>query len=797
MLISCKWLQRHVDLTDIDLDDLGNRITLNVAELEGIERVGGIAKQAVVGHVLSAEHVEGTHLNLCQVDTGDAEPRQIICGAPNIAAGQYVPVVLPGTDMGDFVIAERKVRGHLSQGMIASESELGLSDEHEGIMVLEGTPAPGTGLGELFDVEDVLFEIDNKSLTHRPDCWGHRGIARGVAALIGRPLKPMDLEVPYTSDVPFKIDVQDTNACPRYNAVCMDGVEVAPSPFWLRVLLHRVGVRAISNAVDATNFVMLDLGNPLHAFDARDISGDTITVRWAKDGEAFTTLDEAERTLTSKDLLIADSDGGIALAGVMGGLNSEIKDDTKSIVLEAANFNAAVVRLTSSRLGLRTDSSTRFEKSLDPHLAEDASRAFCALMAELCPTLRITSSLMDVHPQPIVGSVIDLSVDLVDRRLGKALGKDTMVDYLSRLGFGVEDHGDTLRVTVPTWRATKDVSIDADLIEEIGRSYGYDNIESQPPAVTLARPHENKQKYFERAVRSYLTQACGVDEILTYSFDSDPLLEKIDAVPAERVLLRNAISSEMPAMRAALGPNLLGALLRNERREEHVRLFEVGRVFTAGEDEDGLPFQPTTLGVLIADATMKDDPDAQLFSGLKGLVMGLGKAVDRGTPRLSQGGVDRPWAHPVRQAQIMAGDTCLGYIAEVHPQTLHALDLKHRVAVLEIDLDGWRREGQAAPNYVPLPRFPAVYRDFAVVVDESIRADAVREAIAKVNTEAIRDVEFQSVFRGGGLPEGQKSMAWSVTIMDDNRTLEDAEVRALEEQIWTSLTETVGGVQRS
>ena len=350
----------------------------------------------------------------------------------------------------------------------------------------------------------------------------------------------------------------------------MDNVEIRTSPLWLRMLLHRVGVRAINNAVDATNFVMLDLGNPLHAFDARQINEEQISIRWAQDGEAFTTLDDGQRTLCARDLLIADGEGGVALAGIMGGKNSEIRPDTQAIVLEAANFNAGVIRVTSCRLGLRTDSSARFEKSLDPTLAEDASRAFCVLMSEICPEMRVTSALMDVYPEPIRQPVIELSIDLVNRRLGKVLGRDVIIDYLTRLQFGVEDLGDILRVTVPTWRATKDVAIAADLIEEVGRSYGYDNIEAMPPHVMLSKPTPNKQKFFERAVRSYLTQGAGIDELLTYSFGFDPLLEKMGAIPEHRLILRNQISAEMPAMRPHLGPNLLGAVLKNERREDHI-----------------------------------------------------------------------------------------------------------------------------------------------------------------------------------------------------------------------------------
>ena len=798
MLISANWLSRHVDLEGVDFTTLGDRFTLNVAELEGIHRVGDQAAACVVGHVLEAVHVEGTHLNLCQVDTGDASPRQIICGAPNVAQGQYVPVVLPGQTLGELTVGEREVRGHLSQGMIASERELGLSDEHEGIMVLEGSPKPGTRIGDLLDIEDTLFEIDNKSLTHRPDCWGHRGIAREVAALLGRPLKPTDDAVTYTDATPISVTVEDPEACPRYLAVTLDGVTVAPSPFWLRVLLHRVGVRAINQVVDATNFVMLDLGNPLHAFDRREVKGDSIVVRRAADGESFTTLDDAEHSLTSADLLIGDGERGVALAGIMGGQNSEIREDTTQVVLEAANFHPSIVRMTASRLGIRTDSSARFEKSLDPELALDASRAFCALLCELDSGARVTSALVDVKaPRPAL-PVITLPIDLVDRRLGVALGRETIVNYLERLGFGVTGDGDVLEVAVPSWRATKDISIAADLIEEVGRSFGYDNIPPAPPQVVLSRPHPNKQKIFEADARTYLTRAAGMDEIMTYAFDTDPHLEIIGAVPESRVLLENPISAEMPAMRTHLGANLLMALQRNERREERLRVFEIGRVFQPDADPKALPHQPVTLGGLVADATLGEDAEAQLFAGLKGALMGLSRAVGRAPLRLVQGGVSHPWAHPVRQAQLLGPDgAVLGYLADAHPAVLHALDLGHRAALFEIDLDAWRAGDEQGATYRPLPRFPSANRDFAVLVDESIRAGAVSDAIYGAHPDRVRDVTFQSVYRGQGVPEGQKSMAWSVTFLDEDTTLNDDDVRALETAVWEALKAEVGGTPRA
>lgn len=798
MLISLRWLARHVDLDGVDPDELGRRFTLNVAELDGIHRVGQGLDGIAVGAVQKCDPIPDTHLSACVVDVGDGATRSIVCGAPNVAAGQKVAVALPGTTIGDIEIAERPLRGVLSQGMICSERELGLSDEHAGIMVLDASLAVGTPLISVVALDDVLFEIDNKSLTHRPDLWGHRGIAREVSAILGRPLLPLNLDVTYTSDRPLSLSVEAPTACPRYSAVTLTGVSIAPSPLWLRALLHRVGTRAINNVVDATNFVMLDLGNPLHAFDAREVGGDAIVVRHARDGETFTTLDGTERALRPTDLLIADAERGVALAGIMGGENSEIRDDTQSVVLESANFDAATIRRTAVRLGLRTESSARFEKSLDPALVSDASRAFCRLLADLCPSVRVTSAFMDVAAPVTTPPTIRLRVDRVHRRLGVTLGAERIADMLRRLSFGVEPPGDeVLEVTVPSFRATKDIAIEADLIEEVGRSFGYDHIEPTPPSITLSEPHPNHQKLLERAARTYLTQACGLDEMLGYAFDFEPLLERIDAVPASRLRLRNAISAELPALRTALGPNLLGVLEKNSRRDDKLGIFELGRVFSPTDAADGLPDQPITLGGLIADAGLGDDPDATLFFRLSGIIRGLAAAIRRAPLTLSQGGVDAPWAHPARQARLLLGDTPIGYLAELHPQTVRALDIRHRSALFELNLDAWRASEKRDAAYRPLARYPSVFRDFAVVVAEAVRAEAVADAIRSASPELIRAVSFQSVYRGPGLESGSKSLAFAATLGHDDRTLADADVRAVEEAVWRALAAQVAGAPRA
>lgn len=791
MRISCNWLSRHVDLAGIDLAELGRRFTMAVAELDGIEEVGADLDRVVVGHVLEVHALEGKKVRKTLVDCGLHGTREIICGAPNVEAGQRVPVALPGQRLGEITIAVAEVAGVVSHGMIASEKELGLSDEHAGIMVLPAELAPGTPLSAAIPgLADTIYVIDNKSLTHRPDCWGHRGIAREIAALLDRPLKPLSHEVAFTGDRPLTIEVEDLDACPRYSATTLSGVTIAPSPLWLRLLLTRVGTRPINNVVDATNFAMLDLGNPLHAFDRRQIAGAKIVVRRARADERFTTLDGQERQLGPADLVIADAERAVALAGVMGGLDSEIKDDTTEVVLEAANFDAARVRTTAQRLGLRTESSARFEKSLDPRLVDDGARAFIRLVLDLCPGARVSSAFMDVaraYPEP---TLIPLEVGHVEERLGLPIGRERIVAILRGLAFSVEGDGASLRVTVPSWRATKDIAIAEDLVEEVGRVFGYDNIPPAAPLVPVLQPDRNAKKKLERLCREVLTNACGLDELQTYSFDDDAFLSRAGITPPERVHLRNPISTDEPCLRTALTPHLIAALDKNARTFDAVGVFEIGRVFhrRAGE----LPDQPTTLGVLVASTHAQS---ASWFMQGKALLQTLSASLERAVPSIEAGGVTLTYAHPVRQARLSLDGQPIGVLAELHPLTLHKLGVKHTGFFLELDLDRLRASTPAPIRYRPLPRFPAVFRDFAVVVDKSVPAGAIERAIASADRQLISEVAFQSLWTGPGLPEGKKSLAWSVTLRHPERTLTDAEAREVETKVWAAVA-AVGGQPR-
>ena len=814
MRVSCNWLNRHVDLSGVDLEALGRRFTMAVAELDGVEHVGHGLDHVVIGHVRSVEPIAGKKVRLTSVDCGPHGVRAIVCGAANVAAGQHVAVALPGQRLGDMTIAVSEVAGHVSEGMICSERELGLSEEHAGILVLSDADAggaslrPGDRLDATFPVRDTIFVIDNKSLTHRPDCWGHRGIAREVAALIERPLRALAPPVAYTAEAPLTLQVGDLRDCPRYTATCMEGVTVGASPLWLRLLLARSGMRSISNVVDATNFVMLDLGNPLHAFDRRAVRGDRLEVRRARDGEVFETLDGQPRELAASDVVIADAEGAVALAGVMGGLASGVAPDTTALVLEAAAFDPGRVRMTAQRLGLRTESSARFEKSLDPTLPRLAAASFAALMAELCPGLRVTSALQEVaapDPSPVV---IATSCDYIRGRLGHALPDARIVGILTALAFEVHaDKDGALRVTVPSWRATKDIGIPDDLVEEVGRVFGYDNIPPSAPEVVLSRPEANTRKRFERTTRSYLALSAGLDELQTYSFDDESWLGRMGLSPTgPRERLMNPISAEMPFMRRHLDAHLLAAMEKNARTFETVQVFEIGRVFLPSEAE--LPEQPTMLGLglLAPPAWARDASGAPSrtrtepshFMALKGILEGLAEALDRAPLRFVRGGpglIDRPWAHPVRQATVYCGDVMLGVMAELHPALLTRLDVTQHGALAELDLDRWRACAATPLRYRPLPRFPAVYRDFALVVPRAVEAATMADAIRLAAPSLVEDVALQSVYEGPGVPEGDKSVAWSVTLRLSERTLVEADVRSAEDAIWAA-AERIGARPR-
>lgn len=794
MKISWRWLSEYVDLSGVDPVATAERFTLSVAELDGVEEMGTVLGQVVAGRLVAVEpHQNADRLKVVRVDTGSGEAVSV-SGAPNLnvgAMGLFAPagVKLP-TGM---ALKASKVRGVMSEGMLLAEDELGLTDDHSGIIELPDDVAPGTPIADVVPVEDVIWEIENKSITHRPDLWGHYGIAREVAALVGRELRPLDLSIGFTDDDPLRVELHAPDLCLRYTAFLLKGISIAVSPLWLRSLLFRLGVRPISNVVDATNYVMLATGNPIHSFDARGLAGQAIIIRSATKGEVLTTLDGVARHLTPGDLVIADAERGVALAGVMGGENSEIREDTTDVVLESACFNSTAIRRTSVRLKHRTEASQRFEKSLDPCIAYDAACLFGKMCLSVCPGAQVASRLYDVGVKGLDPVAVRIPIDLIHRKLGKKLELNYIIDVLSRLGFKNRVEGDVLVSDVPSWRATKDISIPEDIVEEVGRIHGYGNIEPKAPRAAVKPVVRLPSKQQESAVKHYLSSSAKLTEIMLYAFENVKTLQALGLTPDDHVRIKNPINADTPVLRRTLAPGMLAAIETNYRERPSYGVFEIARTFVPDPSAE-IPKQPRHLCVALVDRDNRDDSDAALFYSIKGLAASL--LTWLGYPDVALPGLGEEsyaWAHPVRSAAIHAAGTHVGIMAEVHPTALQSLKLPVAAAMLEMDLDALLAAQTAAIKHLAAPKYPGITWDISVVVPESVTVGRVAEVIRGAEKMLVRGVDFVDVYRGDPLPAGRKSVTFSITFRSDDRTLLEDEVEPIHARIVKQLKNKVDG----
>lgn len=805
MYISWNWLKRHVNLDGLNPMDIANRFTMSVAELEGIVEFGATYDKILAARIMAVQpHPDSDKLSVVVLDLGD---RQVtaVSGAPNVSVGLTIAFALPGVVLegveGKPVVREAEIRGVKSPGMTCSERELGISDDHSGLLLLPDDCAPGTPLTELLPAHDFIMEIDNKSITHRPDLWGHRGLAREVAALVKRPMLPFDSTVPESTADPLRVEVKAPDLCPRYTALVFDGVTVQPSPQWLKLSLALVGIRPISNVVDITNFVMLDVGNPTHAFDARFIDGDAIIVRRAEEGETLTTLDEIERALLVDDVVIADASRGVALGGVMGGMNSEIQDDTSSVVLEAACFNHIGIRRTSSRLGLRTEASARFEKGLDRESPVHATALFARLLQQLCPTVKVASRFYDVaapEPEP---TVVRVSTEFIRQKMGTAIDDDYMKATLEALEFVVDQDWDDFIITVPTFRATRDIAIPEDIVEEIGRVYGYDNVTPQPIMAPVHPVPPVPAKQLLRQVRKRMA-AQGFSEILSYSFDSASFAETIGFSLETAVELANPISSDMPVLRRSLVPNMLQAVVKNAGHTDHFGLFEMGRTFEAASTdesiapEDRIPKQNRRLAAILYQ---RKADNLDLYRRLKGEVENLALHLQRGELEFKTADDERgfPWLLAGKSQAIYLGGKVCGHISLLSPVVRDRLKLRGKGAVLELDLEPLIATPAGTTRFQPLPRFPGIQNDLSIIVDADVTHQQVLEVIRGAGSDLLDSVELFALFRGQPIPEGKKSLSFHLVFRSPEGTLTDAQVDPLVEDILKALGREVGGEIRT
>jgi phenylalanyl-tRNA synthetase beta chain len=781
MRISYGWLSQYVDLPPAE--ELAARLTAVGLEVEAVERMGRDLDGVVAARVAHLEkHPQAEKLSVVRVDAGQGEPLQIVCGARNFQVGDAVPLATVGTVLPGGARVDRvRLRGIDSFGMLCSERELALGEGGAGLLILPRDTIPGTPLARLLGLEDTVLEVN--VTPNRPDALSHLGIAREVAALTGQAVRPppaLLAEAGEPAAEAVRVRIEAPAKCARYAARVIEGIRVAPSPAWLARRLESCGIRSISNVVDATNFVLLELGHPLHAFDLDRVAGREIVVRTARSGETLTTLDAKERSLDPDDLVIADRDRGSALAGVMGGGGSEISALTTRVLLESAWFAPVGIRRTSKRHGLKTEASYRFERGADPGMVIPALDRCAALIAELAGGV-VRRGVVDENPRPFEPDVVRLRWARPSEILGTEVPREETRRVLVALGFEERaGDADASSWAVPSWR--QDVALEEDLVEEVVRARGYDAIPETLPGLALETPALTTEAEVAARIRTAL-EAVGFSEAVNFSFVAPGDLEAFD--PASRpVPLRNPLSAELAVMRTSLVPSLLrnvGANLR--QRVEDVRLYELARVYAAAPgpgDEPALE-GARAAGVLVGRRSPHGwgaPGGAVDFFDAKGAVWAVLEALGI---RASLEPSSASWAHPRAAAEVVAGARRLGTVAEVHPRLAAAFELPRGVLAFELDQEALDAAAHLTPRYGGIPRFPAVLRDLAIVVEERVGAELVLGVIR--SEPLVERATLFDVYRGAPIPEGKKSFALALRYRAPERTLTDAEADAAHARI--------------
>jgi phenylalanyl-tRNA synthetase beta chain len=761
-----------------DASSLAPVLTRLGMQVEEVLTVGSTVDGVITARVLRTErHPDAAKVHRVWVDAGDGVERHVWCGAFNMQAGDVIPLATPGTAMPDGRLIEpRPILGIESQGMLCSARELGLGDDHSGILILPADTPVGVPYGQALDLAtEVVFDID---LTrNRPDCWGHLGLARDVAAHLGLPLAAAPVAV--QADGPTRtatVEVLDGGRCPRFTTLVLSGVQVGASTPWMARRLRAAGMRPINNVVDVSNYVMLELNQPNHAYDLDTLGGQGFRVRRATEGESMVTLDGAERTLTADDLLICDAlDVPIGIAGVMGGLDSEITDATTTVVLEVAFFEQTAITRTMNRLGLRSEASGRFERGVDPYGAERAQARFVELLSETCPDLVVHEGAADARHASLYPQVrpVAVRVSQVNRLLGTSLDAADIQRLIAPIGYAVVDQqGDALTVELPSWRPDSHGEID--VVEEVARHYGYDTIGAAVPNSTM-HGRLSAVQLRRRMLRDVLLGA-GASEAITDSF-----LRQADLAGAhladDAIRITNPLVADEDILRPSMRPGLLRAVAFNEsHRRPGVSLFEVGHVYPPGQRTDDLPPEFDGLAVALAG---QEAPAAMALWREVSRALGVGARVDQ--QQVPAG------MHPTRSATLSIGRDVVGAVGEIHPDVLDAFGVAQRVAWLELDLSRLLAIEPKIVQWKAVSRYPSTDLDFAFVVPDGISAERVDKNIRQAAAGLLVDLALFDVFRGAGVPDGSRSLAYRLRLQAFDRTLTDTDIAGIRDKVVASV----------
>ena len=800
MRLGYKWLQDYIDL-DMTPSDLADRLTMVGLEVEEIEDRYAYLDKVVAARITAVEdHPRSDTLKVCRVDTGQ-DTYQVVCGAPNTAPGMISSLALPGVELpGGNMVGEAEIRGVTSRGMLCSEAELILGPDGSGIMDLPDRTDPGRNLKQILDLEDWVYEI---GLTpNRPDCLCVLGVAREVAGIMGRELKKPAAR-PREEGRPIEeltsVTLLDPEHSPRYTARVITGVKIGPSPFWMIDRLASVGLRAINNVVDITNFVLMETGQPLHAFDMDRLEEGRVVVKVAREGDRFTTLDGTERILGPEMLMICDAAQQVGLAGVMGGLNSEIVDDTQNVLLESAYFSPVSIRRTSKTLGLSTEASYRFERGIDPNVCVYASNRAADLMAELAGGV-VARGIIDQNPIPHEKRIIPFSASKCNAYLGTDFSTEEMIGRMRGIELDVSGSEDHYKVEAPSFRV--DLEREVDLFEEVARLVGFARVPATIPHCRAEHQPFSPDRALAAEARPIL-EGLGLSEVVNYSFISEDFCDRLNLAPdseARRtVRILNPLSEDQALMRTSLVPGLLEVLRRNQSYNvPEVALYEMGVLFFDRPGEELPEERPALAGILAGNRnalSWHEKPAAVDFFDIKGVVQDLVDGLGLPEPTFQRGGCP-PYYQSGAAATIRIGELKLGCVGRVSPATAKAYSLRDEAYVFEFDINAILAARQGTPVFVSLPRFPAVGRDLAAILGRDVPAGQVLDFIHSLGEDFVTEIILFDAYEGPQVGQGRKSLAFRLMYRSPDRTLTDEEVNAIHDRITAQVLQTFDATLR-
>ena len=806
MKVSLNWVKKYVDLPEnITTKQMATDLTLRTVEVEGYENTEEKFHDIIVGKVLEVnEHPNADKLKVCKVDIGEKEPRQIVCGGSNLYPNEMVVVCKPGAEVywhGEaelMKIKVSKVRGVDSYGMICGAEEVYLENifpakEEAEIVDLAGIDCyPGQSITEIIDMKDVVLEIDNKSLTNRPDLWGHYGIARELSAIYDVDLKPIE-KVEIDSKLPkYDVEIEDSSKCQRYVAVEIDNVYEKRSPLWMQSAIIKGGMRPINAIVDLTNYVMMAVGQPLHAFDKTHVDGNKIIVRNAREGEELLLLDNNSIELTTDDLVISDVNDAMALAGIRGGKKDSILPETTSVVLEVANFTAKTIRKTGKRFDEKTDASIRYEKNIDTQRVDEGLNLALALFKEIFPESKVVA-YNDVYPVETKNEKIDVTEEFLDTRLGKKIDRETITRVLTRLGYEVNYKNGTYSVVVPTYRSTGDVSLKDDVMGDIARLLSFESFEAQPLTISFDHAVLQNNVLLETRIKEYLSSRCGFYEIFTYPWINEKYIDAASIDKNNSVKLATPPSPEEAYLRSSLVPGMLEAISKNLRYFDNFKMFEMAQVFIKGEyhessDDETLPIHKKLLTGSIVGSNPKE-----IFYELKGVIENLSRYTHMKELSITTECEKPSWADINAYLAIKLDDEVVGYMGLLSVKTMNDAKIKRtNVAIFELDSDMFVPLESRTNKFKHIPVLPSVEKDLSLIVDENITWGEMTKYIRSKASS----IKFIEEYRGNQIPEGKKSIMLRVTFDSGDTTLTSEEINTKLDAIIRTLNKMCGAVLR-